>query len=459
MPPPARSLSGDVLADFIKSCKKYNVKPAVFYSVHMNWHKHVSNYAANTKHGAGSQADYNLYANGQITELLTGYGDLLGLWLDAGARNDLNPELGPTVRRLQPTALCHNCLGFTQDPHDSSRGYGLRWAGNENGAVREPSWGATNMLGQNQTRGGGKENFSGDPLGTFYCPAEGDTVLRQHYWFWVNGTASKTKDTKSLLNSYFGTVGNAGNLILDIGPNSSGAIPSSDVAAYRKFGNAVKCVFQNPLGNATNISFRECTTNGTLSYCWGWLADSPGAQSTLRSDGALLGLVLREDISQGQLIDQWALDVASSPHQLAWTQLATGRSIGAHIIVAGAQHKGLKPPSTAASTQRGGHYTCCPQGSKCTKYGCSPDTASYACGPEQGQNCNESFVCAPGPLPFDAAGEPVVLVISASNLPHQSPPPDPITKPPSHQPSRISRRRPRQPLLPPPRPAQPKPYV
>jgi alpha-L-fucosidase len=272
---------GDVLADFIQSCKKYNVKPGVFYSVHMNWHKHVSNYAVNTKHGAGSQADYNLYANGQITELLTNYGDLLGLWLDAGARNDLNPELGPTVRRLQPTALCHNCLGFTQDPHDSSRGYGLRWAGNENGAVREPSWGATNSPGQNQSApGGSKENFSGDPLGAYYCPAEGDTVLRQHYWFWVNGTANKTKDTESLLNSYFSTVGNAGNLILDIGPDSTGAIPSSDVAAYYKFGNAVKCVFQHPLGNATNTSFRECSTNGTLSYCWGGPADHPGEEST-----------------------------------------------------------------------------------------------------------------------------------------------------------------------------------
>ena len=70
----------------------------------------------------------------------------------------------------------------------------------------------------------------------------------------------------------------------------------------------------------------------------------------------------------------------------------------------------------AAGTQRGGHYTCCPQGSKCTKgIGCSPDTgARYACGPEQGQNCNASFVCAPGPLPFDAAGAPVVLVIGDS---------------------------------------------
>ena len=109
-----RGGKGDVLADFVKSCKKYNVRPGVFYSVHMNWHKLVSNYAVNSKHGAASQADYNLYANGQITELLSGYGDLLGLWLDAGARNDLNPELGPLVRRLQPTALCHNCLGFTQ---------------------------------------------------------------------------------------------------------------------------------------------------------------------------------------------------------------------------------------------------------------------------------------------------------------------------------------------------------
>ena len=164
----------------------------------------------------------------------------------------------------------------------------------------------------------------------------------------VNGTENKTKNTRSLLDSYFNTVGNAGNLILDIGPDPSGAVPSSDVAAYREFGDAVKCVFQHPVGpNATNTSFRECSTNSTLSYCWGGgLADSPSAEeSSLRGSSPLLGLVLREDISHGQLIDEWALDVAS-PNQ-AWTQLATGRSIGAHIIVAGAGRKGLRPPAAA----------------------------------------------------------------------------------------------------------------
>ena len=31
-----RGGKGDVLADFIQSCKKYNVRPGVFYSVHEN---------------------------------------------------------------------------------------------------------------------------------------------------------------------------------------------------------------------------------------------------------------------------------------------------------------------------------------------------------------------------------------------------------------------------------------
>jgi lysophospholipase L1-like esterase len=40
--------------------------------------------------------------------------------------------------------------------------------------------------------------------------------------------------------------------------------------------------------------------------------------------------------------------------------------------------------------------------------------AIYACGVEQGTNCSMSYVCHPGPLPYDAKGKPVVMVLGDS---------------------------------------------
>jgi hypothetical protein len=34
----------DVVADFIRSCQKYNVRPGFFYSVHFNWFLGVNNF-------------------------------------------------------------------------------------------------------------------------------------------------------------------------------------------------------------------------------------------------------------------------------------------------------------------------------------------------------------------------------------------------------------------------------
>ena len=58
---------------------------------------------------------------------------------------------------------------------------------------------------------------------------------------------------------------------------------------------------------------------------------------------------------------------------------------------------------------------CCPAGSQCSAQGCSPTKAIYPCGPSQGENCTESFVCAPGPLPWQPQpGLRTVVVIGDS---------------------------------------------
>ena len=42
-----------------------------------------------------------------------------------------NISASNVVKELAPTAMCHSCSPFTQDPADSAKGYGIRWMGNE----------------------------------------------------------------------------------------------------------------------------------------------------------------------------------------------------------------------------------------------------------------------------------------------------------------------------------------
>lgn len=87
-----------------------------------------------------------------------------------------------------------------------------------------PSWAAAASGG----------DVSGSPTGQFFMPPSSDTVLREHYWFWKNGTENSTKSTKQLVDTYLTSVGHASNLILNIAPNKTGGLPEGDIVRYAR---------------------------------------------------------------------------------------------------------------------------------------------------------------------------------------------------------------------------------
>merc|ERR1712151_906522 len=216
------------------------------------------------------------------------------------------PELLPLVRKLQPKTLCHSCTNGTQDLTDAGKGYGLRWCGNEHGAAPLPNWYAANASG-----GYHKQVVHGNPFGEIYYPAETDTVLREHYWFWMNGTEPSIKPTKELVKNYFNSVGHGSNLILAMAPDATGAVPVADVAAYAKFGEAVGCLFSEPLANLTSFNVTDTQ--------WGWQMDDPIPAQTP------MILSLQEDLAHGQLIATWTVEWLLPS---GWELALKGPSIG-----------------------------------------------------------------------------------------------------------------------------------
>ena len=63
---------------------------------------------------------------------------------------------------------------------------------------------------------------------------------------------------------------------------------------------------------------------------------------------------------------------------------------------------------------------CCPRGASCSTQGCSPRPSPPSlCGPEQGDNCNVSYLCSSGPEDWtknraSASALPAVLVMGDS---------------------------------------------
>ena len=90
----------DIVREFVDSCKqathqpkwvfwfellgkKYNIKPAFYYSISNNYYQDVVNGKPQTN-GTDDWPNYNKLCLAQLTELWTQYGDLAEIWFDGG---------------------------------------------------------------------------------------------------------------------------------------------------------------------------------------------------------------------------------------------------------------------------------------------------------------------------------------------------------------------------------------
>ena len=277
----------DLVVEMIASCKKYGLKLGFFYSVHFNWFLGVDGFkVGHPPLGPRSytQAEYSAIAQGQLREIITLFGDEgpLEVWFDGGTGLSAG-AIGPTIMDAAPNAVCHSCYS------NFTKAGSVRWMGNENGVMPLPSWGPSTSDGSQGARG--------QPVGGSFMPPSSDTVLREHYWFWKNNTAQRTKSTLQLVHAYLTSVGRAANLILNVAPDATGAVPAADVARYTEMGEAIKCLFSSRVasGGAQNAS----AADGTIVWSFGEAAAIASRN---------LSVVLLEDQTDGQLIGKWSLD-------------------------------------------------------------------------------------------------------------------------------------------------------
>jgi alpha-L-fucosidase len=297
---------GDVVGDFVNSCRKYGIKPGIYLGIRWNSFFGVHDFKVN---GEGEfkenrQAYYNKMVEGMVKEICTNYGELFEIWFDGGASHpDLGaPDVLPIVQKYQP-----NCLFYHNNQLAETR-----WGGSESGTVPYPCW-ATFPNFYSHAGDTHEEHYKllkhGDPDGKYWMPAMSDAPLRgyngRHEWFWEPGDEEHIFPLENLMDMYYNSVGHNSTLIIGLTPDPSGLLPEADVKRLKEWGDEIKRQFENP----------HAQTSGT------------GKQLILKLNQPTLinCIVLQEDIKQGERVRKYVVEGFVKGK---WKQIAEGSCIG-----------------------------------------------------------------------------------------------------------------------------------
>lgn len=301
---------GDIVRDFVNSCRKYGIQPGIYIGIRWNSSLGVYDFMMpkdGTKFQENRQAFYNKMCEGMTEELMSRYGDLAIVWYDGGGHG---PELGgadilPIVEKHQKNIIFY---------HNSQRA-DIRWGGSESGTVSYPCWGTFTFpySHSKNTEVIFKNDFSllktGDPDGQYYMPAMSDAPLRgyngRHEWFWEPDDEAHIFPLENLMNMYYGSVGRNSTLILGVTPDNRGLLPDQDVARLKEFGDEIKSRFSKPLAERQGAGKKF-----ELKF---------SAPSEIRD------IVIQEDIRLGERVRKYSIDGKVNGK---WITLTTGTCIG-----------------------------------------------------------------------------------------------------------------------------------
>ena len=244
-------LGRDVVKEAAEACRRGGIKFGFYLSP---WDRNAPCY--------GTPA-YNDFFCEQLTELLTGYGDIFYVWFDNACGEGPNgkkqeydfPRYFELIRKYQPGAVIFNDFGPD-----------VRWCGNEAGTARYAEWAvvptelchyAQAQTGPGPLAGEGDLSYlynTAQEIGAMsnilyskglaFVPAEIDMSIRPG-WFWHPN--EEPHSLERLFRTYLDSVGNNACFHLNIPPNREGLFDSRDVARLKEFGDLIQRELGTPL--------------------------------------------------------------------------------------------------------------------------------------------------------------------------------------------------------------------
>lgn len=291
---------GDIVKDFVESCRKYGIKPGIYIGTRWNSFLGVFDHKManieSSKLQENRQKYYTKMCEGMTEELMSKYGDLSMVWYDGGALSTAlgGPNVIPIVEKYQKNII------FYHSPERAD----LRWAGSESGTAPYPCWGTFAK----------DSNPNGDPNAKYYIPAMSDSPLRGydgvHSWFWEPNEDKNIYPLESLVDMYEKSVGRNSTLILGLTPDDRGLLPDADVARLKEFGNEIKRIYSSPKGS-TKGENNELTIK-------------------LTDGNEISRIVIQENISNGERVRKYKVEGKVGD---SWSVLNEGSCIGHKRII------------------------------------------------------------------------------------------------------------------------------
>lgn len=298
---------GDIVRDFVNSCRKYGIKPGIYLGIRWNSFFGVHNFEVQ---GAGEfreqrQQYYNQMVEGMLREICTNYGELFEIWFDGGADHPANgaPDVLPIVQQYQPNCLFYHNLQLAE----------VRWGGSESGTVGYPCW-AT--FPNPYSHGGDTQEErmrllkQGDPDGSYWMPAMADAPLRgyngRHEWFWEPEDEAHIYPVEDLMAMYEKSVGRNATLIMGLTPDPEGLLPRPDTERLKEWGQAIDKRFGHPLRTIEGSTGRNIVIQ-------------------LDKEQLVTHVIIQEDITEGERIRDYRIEVRNSGR---WKEMAAGSAVG-----------------------------------------------------------------------------------------------------------------------------------
>ena len=337
--------AGDVVGEVAAACKRGGIKFGVYLSP---WDRNQPLY--------GTGKPYDDYFVGQLTELLTHYGEIFCVWFDGACGEGPNgrrqyydwERYYRVVRELQPGATIHVC------------GPDVRWCGNEAGDTREAEWSVVPLRTKDtekvaaasqqaddafrqrrisaRDRDLGSREILADEQDLIWYPAEVNTSIRPG-WFWHEEEDGQVKPLEKLIDIYEKSVGGNATFLLNIPPTREGLFHENDVARLRQFGAYLREYYGRNLMDQAALSASPAAPGHPIEEIRladeGWYypaREGESAAIVARWDApqTVRRVVIQEQLTLSQRVERWAVDVWNDG---AWREAAAGKVIGHKRIV------------------------------------------------------------------------------------------------------------------------------
>jgi len=276
---------GDVVRMLSDACKKGGLEMGVYISP---WDRNHPDYGT---------PKYNDIYIATMKELLTGYGKFFELWWD-GANGE-----GPNGKKQEYTFRRFEDSAFAYQPHlmiFSDIGPSIRWCGNERGIIGNTNWNLLDTAGFYRGYGGPPEDTlnQGNVNGKLWIPAEADVSIRPG-WFYHAKEDNKVKSPNTLFNLFLKSVGNGGNLLLNVPPDRRGLFHEADSASLVDFAALREKAFKTNLFTGLKPVVKTTAGLPTLTY-------------TFKKATKLNAVVLQELIEHGQRVKTFTIEAKES---------------------------------------------------------------------------------------------------------------------------------------------------